>query len=219
MKRLVDGSTAEVPAGYELTASVDHDSELEATRRATGRPLWMSNLQEDATCGTWISDMEALAKKLKTAVRDGRLSRVEAMKKYKQAAVLKQAEGRLRAAPMLIGEGKIAGQPAKRHLIVLSVARDRTVPVPLTPSEAEAQVRFAEAYAKSKQQERKKNRPKPPSELKALGAELMEQVKQGELTEEEAKARWIRAKRAAGSKGKDRSNARAGADVRSRGAK
>ena len=73
-------------------------------------------------------------------------------------------------------------------------------------TEAEAQVRFAEAFARSKELERQKNRPKlPPKlppELEALGAEIKEQVKEGELTEEEAKARWIKARKQAGTRGK-----------------
>lgn len=133
LRRLVDGSTAEVPAGFEVTASVDGSGNLGLTRCGPAQSLWKSNLPDDAIRGTWISDMDQLAKDLKVAVKSGELSEIEALAKYKKAAVLRKASGRLGAAPILMGKKKAADGPTKAHLIVLSVSRGQTSPVRLTP--------------------------------------------------------------------------------------
>jgi len=134
LKRLVDGSTTEVHAGYEVTASVDTQQDLGVRRLGPTQSLWKSTLPEDAVQGVWISDMDELAKQLKGAVKRGELSEVEGLAKYKQAAILNKTQGRLRAVPMLMGKSKVPGAPTKAHLIVLSASRDRTHPVRLAPN-------------------------------------------------------------------------------------
>ncbi|MFT4641579.1 MAG: ferric-dicitrate binding protein FerR (iron transport regulator) [Verrucomicrobiales bacterium] len=124
MKRLVDGSSAEVPRGHQVVAAVDVTHKLEVVPRGKARQAWRSDLAKEATYGKWSTDLGRLAIKLKKMVANGEMSKAEAMAKYKEMAKFDDDIGRLKADSKMSNPGKAA-----KDIIVLSLSKETNSPV------------------------------------------------------------------------------------------
>jgi hypothetical protein len=65
--RLADGSVADVPAEYQVVASVDRDAELKVTRRPRPVDVWQSDLPTDRLHGKWLPGSGDSSDGLRTA--------------------------------------------------------------------------------------------------------------------------------------------------------
>jgi hypothetical protein len=67
VKRLADGSVAEVPAEHQVVASIERDGKLNVTRRPVPVTTWQSNLATDKLHGNWLPESGDNKSGLRTA--------------------------------------------------------------------------------------------------------------------------------------------------------
>ena len=124
MKRLADGSDADVSAGSQATAAADDNRELEVVPRGKAKQMWRGNLAEEAIYGKWSSGLEALATKLKKAVASGKMSEDAAMAKYKATANFAVSDGLLKTRSKIAEHGK-----GSEHIVMVSLSKGNDSPI------------------------------------------------------------------------------------------
>jgi len=120
LKRLVDGKEVDVPAHYEVRASMQDENGLLVNERSEAVSVWKSNLKKDVVCGKWVSDHWMLGVKLKESVASGEMNEAAAIQAYKNALTLKNESGSVWAAASPFGS-----------VVALSVPQSSTRPVVL----------------------------------------------------------------------------------------
>ncbi|MDA7614471.1 FecR family protein [Verrucomicrobiales bacterium] len=136
MKRLVDGSSAEVNEGHQVVAAVDGTHKLEVLPRGKAKRVWRSDLAKEVTYGKWSTDGWKLAiKELKKMVASGEISQAEGIAKFEDMVRLAKGKGRLKADSKSSGPGKRA-----QAVVVLSLSRGSDSPV-IVPENAKFRIR------------------------------------------------------------------------------
>ncbi len=120
--------SVDVEAQHQVVASIDEPEQLKASPRGSAVFSWKSDLKSDVRHGSWVSDIELLAKKLKVAVKRGELTDMAASVRYKKAATLSDS-GSVWATPFLAQ--KPQGKLFPKSLVLLS-ATGRSHPAVIT---------------------------------------------------------------------------------------
>ncbi len=117
MKRISDGQQVEVAANQQIVATTNTGDQWQAKRRQPPQQQWKANLKNDVVFGKWVSEYEILAKKLKEAVKQGKITLAQAEKKMK---LLDINRGSVYALPVI---------KQKLQLAVFSISRNQKMPV------------------------------------------------------------------------------------------
>lgn len=121
LKRLTDGREVDVPAKYEVTASMEDLNGLPLSARGRAVSIWKSDLGTDVVRGKWLSDHWILGMRLKKAVASGEMNEADAIAAYKNAAALNADGGSVWADASPYGS-----------LVQLAVAQSSATPVVLS---------------------------------------------------------------------------------------
>lgn len=90
IKRKLDGQIADVPANHSIAASFDTRDAMTVFQRSESVSSWQANLSADARSGLVIAESEQLKKALALAVKKGKLSKAEALEKFKNEVTLEE---------------------------------------------------------------------------------------------------------------------------------
>lgn len=122
VKRRNDGKEIEVPASYSIATSLQARDQLTTMKREQPVSVWKVDWQSDVLQGKVISQSTTLANELKEAIKNGDMSKQEAIDAYKKGVTLNDATG-VWALPNHFG-----------NTVVLSIASSSAAPVTISPA-------------------------------------------------------------------------------------
>ncbi|MDG1892863.1 MAG: FecR family protein [Verrucomicrobiota bacterium] len=136
LKRLFDGSTAEISGGQQVVADIHDTQKPKVVPRGNARQVWQSDLAKEVTHGNWSTDFGKHAiGKLKKMVASGEINTDEGLAKYQEMLKMAAKKGHLKADAKSTSPGKGA-----KAVVVISLSKGTESPITV-PADARFRIR------------------------------------------------------------------------------